>query len=71
MKLLCILFTFMNLYAQPATVVDVAAELVTVKTVDGNLWEYYGDATPGEKIILVMDNNGTIELTDDKIVGVL
>lgn len=68
MKLLCILLAAVNLYAQPATVISSAANIVTVETSDGNLWSYYGDATPGEKISLLFDDCGTTDLTDDKIV---
>ena len=37
----------------------------------GNLWEFYGDGyVVGEKLTLIMDNCGTAEITDDKIMGV-
>lgn len=69
MKLLCLLLAAVHLYAQPATVMNVAADIVTVETADGNLWEYYGDA-PGESLIVLMHDSGTADPTDDSIVCV-
>ena len=75
MKILCgILAGLMihgGIYLRPAVVREAHDNTVIAETHDGNLWEFYADSCEvGSKIVLVMDDCGTEDITDDKIMGV-
>lgn len=64
------LMTALNMYLLPGKVLESTGEKVVVESHDGNVWEYYGDAQVGAEIIMVMDDNGTYDITDDRIMEV-
>lgn len=44
---------------------------VTVEDTDGNLWQFYGNGYRiGDEVHLIMDDNGTTDITDDIVVEV-
>jgi len=56
----------------PATVNDVEDEKVTITTQDGNVWSFYGSGyVSDQEIYVIFDDNNTIEVEDDKIIGIL
>lgn len=76
MKILCgILAGLMihgGIYLRPAVVREAHDNnTVIAETHDGNLWEFYADSLDtGAEIVLIMDDCGTEDITDDKIMGV-
>lgn len=58
-------------YAMTAIVEKCCDDIVTVSDYNGNMWEYYGVAKPGQQVTLVMNDNATpLKLTDDVIIEV-
>ena len=72
--LLALVSSHKNDYPLTALVVDVsqATDKVTVKDVNGNLWQFDGaeDWLVGDIVSCIVDNNRTEEIADDKIVKV-
>lgn len=57
-------------YTRQATVIDSTAGIVTVRDMNGNVWEYKGTAVKGDTITLIMNDNHTTTIKDDTIEGV-
>lgn len=58
-------------YKKDAVVVHTRANTVVVQDEHGNEWGFIGTGyETGEKVVLVMDNNHTSTIRDDKIVKV-
>ncbi len=74
----CGFFLHLNEYrADFGKVVDVAdvendiVDVVTVRTEDGNLWDFRGYGYEGgEQVFLVFTTGGTLTIYDDEITGV-
>ena len=62
-----------HLYAQAGIVtrVDHAQDIVEVTTQNGHMWEFYGaeDWMIGDLCAMMMNDMGTAEVTDDRIVS--
>lgn len=60
-----------NVYSNCGVVVEVASETVTFCDPSNNLWEFEGteDWQTGDLLSVIMCDNGTLEITDDYIVG--
>lgn len=55
------------------TCLDFEEDIVTIETIDGNLWEILGiekTYKEGQEIFLIMDNNDTPEIWDDEIIKI-
>ena len=62
-----------NLYMVESTVINTSKNnIVRVKTVNGDIFEFKGNGTwiPKDSVVLLMDNNGTDDVKDDKIIDV-
>ena len=62
-----------NLYMIQSTIVDVTNDnIVVVETVNGDIFEFKGNGTwiLKDSVVLLMDNNGTDDIKDDKIIDV-
>lgn len=62
-----------NLYMMQSTIVDVtSSNIVVVETVNGDIFEFKGNGTwlVKDSVVLLMDNNGTDDVKDDKIIDV-
>lgn len=57
-------------YTRQATVIDSTANIVSVRDMNGNIWEYKGSAIKGDTITLVMNDNHTTTIKDDIIMEV-
>lgn len=58
-------------YTRDVVVTKVDCIEVTVQDKQGHHWSFYGDDyTVGQEIIVVMNDNHTSIITDDRIVGV-
>ena len=58
-----------NVYLQEAKVYEVKEEEVIVEVSDGNLYGFYGSEWElGDKCVLIMDDMGTEDITDDEII---
>ena len=67
--ILCIMSTAeAELYYRFGKVIDHKHGLITVEDRTGNSWEFWGDNNGF--IILIMDDNGTADITDDIVVNV-
>lgn len=57
----------------PATMVitNISGDVVTMETATGHVYEMTGaeDYMTGDLVALIMDDNGTPEITDDKIIS--
>ena len=57
----------------PATTVitNISGDVVTMETATGHVYEMTGaeDYMTGDLVALIMDDNGTPEITDDKIIS--
>lgn len=63
-----------NLYMVESTVTDVAKNnIVTVTTVDGDLFSFKGNGSwlQNDGVILLLDDQGTKDIKDDKIINTL
>lgn len=63
-----------NLYMVESTVTDVAKNnIVTVTTVDGDLFSFKGNGSwlVNDGVILLLDDQGTEDIKDDKIINTL
>lgn len=62
-----------NLYPVSAIVTEINEkdDIVTVEDTSGNLWDFYGveDWTVGDGCAMIMDDNGTENVEDDRIVS--
>ena len=54
-------------YTRQATVIDSTVGIVTVRDMNGNIWEYKGSAVKGDTITLIMNDNHTTTIKDDTI----
>ena len=62
-----------NLYMIQSTLIDVTnSNIVVVETVNGDIFEFKGNGTwlVNDSVVLLMDNNGTDDIKDDKIIDV-
>lgn len=62
-----------NLYMIQSTIIDVTnSNIVVVETVNGDIFEFKGNGTwiLKDSVVLLMDNNGTDDVKDDKIIDV-
>ena len=60
-----------NTYERKAEVIKIKNEIITVKSKDGNIWEFEGDGfRVGQTVTLTMDNQGTDKIEDDRIIDV-
>lgn len=65
-----------NGHLYPATMVVIhineSEDLVTVETAEGHTYQFHGaeDYAPLDAVSIIMDSNGTEDITDDKIVKV-
>lgn len=58
-------------YTREATVVSYRADAVVVQDKQGNEWGFIGTGYElGEKLVLVMDNNHTMQVEDDRIIRI-
>lgn len=57
-------------YTRQATVIDSTAGIVTVRDMNGNIWEYKGIAVKGDTVTLIMNDNHTTTIKDDIIMEV-
>lgn len=57
-------------YTRQATVTKSESGTVTAKDLSGNLWQYKGSATIGDRVTLVMHDNHTSTIKDDIVKGV-
>lgn len=58
-------------YTKEATVVSYYADAVIVQDEQGYEWEFIGTGYElGEKLVLVMDNNHTTQIEDDRIIKI-
>lgn len=66
--------TIEDIYPETAIVMetDFEADLVTVQTLNGNIFEFYGveDYTTGDVVSMIMDSGSTPEVKDDIILSV-
>ena len=66
--------TIEDIYPETAiiTETDLETDLVTVETLNGNIFEFYGveDYTTGDIVSMIMDSNKTETVTDDIILSV-
>lgn len=60
------------IYPDAMTVTDVSGNTVTVETVTGNAFQFYGseDYEVGDTVATIMYSNGTDDVTDDSILCV-
>ena len=60
-----------HLYPLSTTVMEIENETVTVEDSNGNLWSFNGaeDWEVGDGCALIMDDNSTSEIIDDKIIS--
>lgn len=58
-----------DLYLCFGHVTECHRNIVTVADRTGNVWDFFGSANG--YVILVMDNNGTADITDDLVVNVI
>ena len=61
-----------SLYMSESTVIDVSSDnVVTVETVDNEIFSFKGNGTwlVNDEVILLLDNQGTENVTDDTIVN--
>lgn len=67
----CVLFTNKknNRYELEGTVFEVNKETTFIKDYNGNIWEIENIVKfeKGQKVTMIMDNNGTKEIEDDII----
>ena len=78
--LISALLTISSYYPECGIVTDVTLEdgreewdtTVTFQTMNGNLFSFYGgeDLEVGDVIALIMNDNGTLEVTDDIVIDV-
>ena len=62
-----------NLYMIQSTIADVTNDnIVVVETVNGDIFEFKGNGTwlVNDGVVLLMDNNGTTDVKDDKVIDV-
>ena len=62
-----------NLYMIQSTIINVTNDnIVVVETVNGDIFEFKGNGTwiLKDSVVLLMDNNGTDDVKDDKIIDV-
>ena len=62
-----------NLYMIQSTIIDVTNDnIVVVETVNGDIFEFKGNGTwiLKDSVVLLIDNNGTDDVKDDKIIDV-
>lgn len=59
-----------SVYEREVKIIDSCNGLVTCSDRSGNIWQYEGDAVIGKKIIVIMEDNHTSKITDDKIIKV-
>lgn len=58
-------------YTREATVVGYRTDAVVVQDKQGNEWSFIGTGYDlGEKLVLVMDNNHTMQVEDDRIIRI-
>lgn len=58
-------------YTREATVVSYRANAVVVQDEQGHEWGFIGTGYElGEKLVLVMDNNHTMQVEDDRIIRI-
>ena len=58
-------------YTREAVVVSYRADAVVVQDKQGNEWGFIGTGYElGEKLVLVMDNNHTMQVEDDRIIRI-
>lgn len=57
-------------YAKPMQVVKWSNEILMIDK-DGNLWDTKDDIKEGEQVIVILSNEGTATVEDDKIVKVI
>ena len=60
-----------NLYARYAVALDRVDDLTVLEDTEGNLWDVYDEIPEGVYCILIMNNNGTENITDDIIKRIL
>lgn len=61
-----------NLYMSESTVIDVSSDnIVTVETVDNEIFSFKGNGTwlVNDEVTLLLDNQGTENITDDIIIN--
>ena len=61
-----------NLYMSESTIIDVSSDnIVTVETVDNEIFSFKGNGTwlVNDGVMLLLDNQGTKDVTDDTIVN--
>lgn len=61
-----------NLYMSESTVIDVSSDnIVTVETVDNEIFSFKGNGTwlVNDGVMLLLDNQGTKDVTDDVIIN--
>ena len=65
-----LLHNYESIYNREVTVINNKGNTVVCVDKSGHIWEYQGNATIGEKVILIMHDNHTDTITDDIIKGV-
>lgn len=60
-----------NLYARYAVALDRVDDLTVLEDTEGNLWDVYDEIPEGVCCILIMNDNGTENITDDIIKRIL
>jgi len=70
MKTLAIIAAIcMSIYTQPATVVEVTDNIVTVEDASGNLWDVYADNYEvGQSVTMAVCDNGTEQVEDNEVI---
>lgn len=59
-----------SVYNREVKIINTNNGVITCIDESGNIWQYQGEGIIGEKIILVMEDNHTSKITDDKIIKV-
>ena len=57
-------------YAQDMQVIKWQNEVLMIDK-DGNLWDTKDDIKEGEKVIVILSNEGTATIEDDKVIKVI
>lgn len=65
-----LLHNYESTYNREVTIIDNKDNTVICVDRSGHIWEYQGNATVGEKVILIMHDNHTSTITDDIIKGI-
>ena len=56
---------------EEAKIVHINGDIIMAEDSNGNLWEYYGDGVKlCDRVMLVIDSNGTDSLLDDMVIDV-